>query len=132
MEELLEQGLIRPSALPYGSPILFVRKKEGTFRMVIDSRAIKNLTIKDKDPFHRIDDLLHKLQGGTYFSSFDLLSGYPQVRLHETDVSKNAAFGSYEFLVLPFRLTNAPATFQRLMNTIFHDFIFQGFVVVYL
>jgi hypothetical protein len=135
VEELLQQGFIRPSVSPYGSPILFVRKKEGTFRMVIDYRQINNLTIKDKYPLPRIDDLLDRLQGAQVFSSFDLLSGYHQVRLLESDVAKTAfrtPFGSYEFLVLPFGLTNAPATFQRMMNSVFHDFIKSGFVIVYL
>ena len=135
VEELLAQGFIRPSASPYGSPILFVRKKDGTFRMVIDYRAVNNLTRKDKYPLPRIDDLLDKLQGSKFFTSFDLLSGYHQVRLHESDVPKTAfrtPLGSFEFLVLPFGLTNAPSTFQRLMNSVFHDFIREGFVVVYL
>ena len=135
IEELLQQGFIRPSVSPYGSPILFVHKMEGTFRMVIDYRQINNLTVKDKYPLPRIDDLLDSLQGANVFSSFDLLSGYHQVRLLETDIAKTAfrtPFGSYEFLVLPFGLTNAPATFQRMMNSVFHDFIKAGFVIVYL
>ena len=135
VEELLSQGFIRPSASPYGSPILFVHKKDGSFRMVIDYRAVNNLTRKDKYPLPRIDDLLDKLQGAQFFSAFDLLSGYHQVRLHESDIPKtsfNTPFGSFEFLVLPFGLSNAPSTFQRLMNSIFHDFIKEGFVVVYL
>jgi hypothetical protein len=88
VEELLIQGFIRPSSSPYGSPILFVRKKDGSFRMVIDYRAVNNLTRKDRYPLPRIDDLLDKLQGSQYFSSFDLLSGYHQVRLHEADIPK--------------------------------------------
>lgn len=133
--ELLNVGAIRPSASPYGSPILFVKKKDGTMRMVVDYRAVNKLTRQDRYPLPRIDDILDKLQGARYFSSLDLLSGYHQIKLKPEDVEKTAfrtPFGLYEFLVLPFGLTNAPATFQRVMNHIFRDFVAAGFVVIYL
>jgi hypothetical protein len=90
VEALLAQGLIRPSASSYSSPILFVKKKDGTYRMVIDYRAVNALTIQDRYPIPRIDDLLDQLKNAQFFSSLDLLSGYHQVRLHEGDIPKTA------------------------------------------
>jgi hypothetical protein len=134
-DDLLSKGMIQPSCSPFAAPVLFVRKKEGTLRMVVDYRQLNAITISDRYPIPRIDDLIDKLKGAKVFTSMDLLSGYHQVRLKEEDIPKTAfrtPFGLYEFKVLPFGLTNAPATFQRLMNELFHDFIREGFVVVYL
>ena len=132
VQELLSKGLIRPSTSPLGSPILFVKKKDGTLRMVIDYRSLNKITIKNKYPLPRIDDLFDRLQGGKYFSSLDLMSGYHQIRIKDSDVPKTAfrtPVGHYEFLVLPFGLSNAPATFQSVMNRIFQNL---DFVIVYL
>jgi hypothetical protein len=121
LEELLSKGFIEPTTSPFASPILFVRKKEGTLRMVIDYRGINKLTKRNQYPLPRIDDLLDHLNGAQVFSSFDLMSGYHQGRITEEDIPKTAfriPQGLYQFKVLPFGLTNAPATFQKVMNDV--------------
>ncbi len=120
--ELLQKQLIEPSVSPYGAPLLFVLKKGGELRMVIDYRALNKLTIKNRFPLPRTDDLFDKLQGSQYFTSLDAASGFHQILLQESDRPKTAfrtPFGHYQFRVLPFGLTNAPATFQAVMNRVF-------------
>ena len=114
IKEYLEKGWIEPSSSPYGSPILFVKKKDGALRMVVDYRALNKQTVKNRYPLPRIDDLFDQLAGSTVFSSLDLAQGYHQIRISEEDAPKTAfrtPFGHYQFKVLSFGLTNAPATF---------------------
>ena len=121
--DLLERGLIEPSTSAYGSPILFVKKKTGELRMVVDYRALNKLTVKNLYPLPRVDDLFDKLHGAKYFSSLDAASGFHQILLKPEDRPKTAfrtPFGHYQFKVLPFGLTNAPATFQTVMNKLFN------------
>ncbi|KAF5477291.1 hypothetical protein F2P56_003941, partial [Juglans regia] len=119
LQELVDKGFIQPSSSPWGVPVLFVKKKDGTLRMCIDYRELNKVTIKNKYPLPRIDDLFDQLQGAAVFSKIDLRSGYHQLRIRDKDVPKTAfrtRYGHYEFKLMSFGLANAPAAFMDLMN----------------
>jgi len=131
---LIEAGFIQPSKSPYGAPIIFVPKPNGKLRMCVDYRQLNSSTIKNRYPLPRIDELLDRLQGSSVFTKLDLQSGYWQIRIKEEDIPKTAfrtRYGHFEWKVLPFGLTNAPATFQALMNKVLQPYL-DRFVVVYL
>jgi hypothetical protein len=134
IDELLEKGYIRPSTSPWAAPVLFVEKKDGTKRMCIDYKALNEVTIKNKYPLPRIEDLFDQLSGAGVFSKIDLRSGYHQLRIRPLDIPKTtfiAKYGLYEYTVMSFGLTNAPAFYMYLMNSVFMDYL-DKFVVVFI
>jgi hypothetical protein len=133
LEELLEKQFIRPSVSPWGAPVLLVKKKDGSMRLCVDYRQLNKVTIKNRYPLPRIDDLMDQLVGAEVFSKIDLRSGYHQIRVKAEDISKTAfrtRYGHYEYSVMPFGVSNAPGVFMEYMNRIFHPFL-DRFVVVF-
>ncbi|XP_062021178.1 uncharacterized protein LOC133737687 [Rosa rugosa] len=134
LEDLLKAGFIRPSKAPFGAPVLFQKKHDGSWRLCVDYRALNKVTVRNKYSIPLIAYLFDQLSGAKYFTKIDLRSGYYQVRIAEGDEPKTACvtrYGAFEFLVMSFGLTNAPATFYTLMNQVFQDYL-DKFVVVYL
>jgi hypothetical protein len=134
IDELLEKGYIRPSTSPWATPVLFVENKDGTKRMCIDYRSLNKVTVRNKYPMLRIEDLFDQLRGVGVFSKIDLWSGYHQLKIWPSDIPKTTfitKYGLYEFTVMSFGLTNAPAYFMYLMNSVFMDYL-DKFVVVFI
>src|SRR5438105_764102 len=134
LKELQDQGYIRPSSSPWGAPVLFVQKKDGTQRMCVDYRGLNEVTIKNKYPLPRIEDLFDQLRGAIVFSKIDLRSGYHQLKIRASDIPKTAfstRYGLYEYTVMSFGLTNAPAYFMYMMNNVFMEYL-DKFVVVFI
>ncbi|KAH0679438.1 hypothetical protein KY284_020523 [Solanum tuberosum] len=134
LKDLIDKGFIRPSVSPWGSPVLFVRKKNGSLRMCINYRQLNKVTIKNKYPLSRIDDLFDQLQGATCFSKIDLGFSYHQLRVRDCDIRKTAfwtRYGHYEFLVISFGLINLHAAFMDLMNIVFKPYL-DMFVIIFI
>ena len=121
LDQLLKNGSIEPSISPFGAPVIFVKKKDGSLQMCIDYQALNKITIKNCFPIPLIDDLIDQLHHAKIFTKIDLRSGYNQVRIHDADIEKTAfwtRYGHYQYKVMPFGLTNAPATFQALVQDV--------------
>nr|GEY47671.1 putative reverse transcriptase domain-containing protein [Tanacetum cinerariifolium] len=134
LQELSDRGFIRPSTSPWGAPVLFVKKKDGSFRMSIDYRKSNKLTVKNHYPLPRIDDLFDQLQGSSVYSKINLRSGYHQLRVWDEDIPKTpfrTRYGHYEFQVMPFGLTNALAVFMDLMNRVCKPYL-DKFIIVFI
>ena len=134
LKDLLSKGYIRPSKSPWGAPVLFVKKKDGSLRLCVDYRGLNKLTIKNKFPLPRVDDIFDHLHGSKIFSKIDLKSGYHQIQIKESNIEKTgfrSRLGYYEYVVMPFGLTNAPATFMTLMNSFFRGHL-DKFVIVFM
>jgi len=134
IEELMSKKFIRPRVSPWGSPVLLIKKKDGSSRLCVDYRQLNKATIKNRYPLPRIDDLMDQLYGAEVFFKIDLKSGYHQIRVKTEDIPKIACrtrYGHYEYLVMQFGVTNAPAVFMDYMNRIFHSFL-DKFVVVFI
>jgi len=130
----MEKQFIRPSTSPWGAPVLLVKKKDVSSRLCVDYRQLNKMTIKNKYPLPRIDDLMDQLHGSSIFSKIDLRSGYHQILVKVDDVQKTAfrsRYGHYEYVVMPFGMTNTPAVFMDYMNRIFRPFL-DKFVVVFI
>jgi hypothetical protein len=128
----LKKGYIRPSVSPWGAPILFFKKKDGTFRLCIDFRQLNNSTVKTKYTLLKIDDLFDQLRGENIFSTIDLILGYHQVRIKEEDINKTnfkTGYIYYEFVIVPFGLTNAQVVFMCLMNDIFRNYMDRSIIM---
>ncbi|GKE72120.1 putative reverse transcriptase domain-containing protein, partial [Tanacetum coccineum] len=134
LQELSDKGFISPSSSPWGALVLSVKKKDGSFRMCIDYRELNKLTVKNRYPFPRIDDLFDQLQGSRVYSKIDLRYGYHQLRVREEDIPNTTfktRYGHYEFQVMPFGLTNAAAVFMDLMNRVCKPYL-DKFVIVFI
>jgi hypothetical protein len=134
LKELLDLGLICPSLLSWGVPVIFMRKKDGSWRLCIDYHQLNKATIKDQYPFPRIDDLFDQMKGTMVFSKIDLRSGYHQLQIKKDSIPKTAfktSFGHYEFTILPFGLTNTLGVFMSLMNRVFCEYL-DKFIQVFI